>query len=117
MIPVYPTDKQKAVISMIDDIINGESVEVNEAVEASIIVKKLAGRPADTSGVISQLIINNGYLTNEIINLRNENTTLRSDIHVLKADLQKLVKIVAQMNIVPYYQDLQELKSKNGIYT
>ena len=105
------TEEEFKKIDMIGKVFTAFNTDdLKELVESEEIVAKLQGKPL-ASNVIRRIIDDNNLAHSELISLRIELQGLRTDIQMLIKPLKQLYETVPA-----YSQELQNLKSKYGVY-
>ena len=99
-------------IKLIDQVFRSLSVdEIKSILSADLIVDKLKGTESGTGPILSTL--------QSVSMLQVEISSLRSDHIVLKEDFKTALKVMqtlSQPTIPQYSSELQNLKSKYGVY-
>ena len=105
------TNDQLEKIDFIDTLFGAlDLAQIKELAETEQVVAKLKGTNLNP-GLLKRLVQENDHHSVEIMKLNG-------DIMTLKADVQNLIRAVNTLASIPtpYSQDLQNLKSKYGIY-
>jgi hypothetical protein len=104
------TIEMHAKIELLDKLFGAMSIaQLKEFTESEQVVSRLRGDEANPN-ILRNLISDNEIRTLDVM-------TLRTDVLNLKEDLKQLIKSVNTLtSTVPYSQELQNLKSKHGVY-
>jgi hypothetical protein len=104
------TIEMHAKIELLDKLFGAMSIaQLKEFTESEQVVSRLRGDEANPN-ILRNLISDNEIRTLDVM-------TLRTDVLNLKEDLKQLIKSVFVLTAtVPYSQELQNLKSKHGVY-
>ncbi len=114
MIYLMPGDTEK--FRLLDSLLRALTVdELTELVSQDLVVGKLRDQPTTTipsSGPIQSIMEAHNRLESEL-------QSLRSDLIMFKDDFKNLVRAVQTVSMpspAPYSQELNNLKSKLGVY-
>lgn len=101
--------EEKERLRVIDSMLANGSETLDKLIEAEKIIQRLQGTPEIKTGPILGLIEAHNSLSTDFQNLRNE-------VWNMKTDLSALVRAVNDLHKPVFSNDLQNLKSKHGIY-
>ena len=105
------TNDQLEKIDLLDALFGAlDVIQIKELAESEQVVAKLKGTNLNP-GLLKKLVQESEHHSVEMMRMN-------SDISILKSDVQTLIRAVNTLASipVPYSQDLQNLKSKYGIY-
>ena len=101
--------EQSEKIRLLDKFFNALSIEqIEELSESEQIVARLKGAP-EPAGVLGQLVLENSSLSTDLMNLRSE-------LYSVKTDFQTLVKLILKPYENNTINGMQFLKNRYGIY-
>lgn len=103
------TIEQTEKIRLLDRLLGALSIEqIRQLSESEEIIAKLKGTN-DNIGILQQLVSDSNTHAMELMNLRNE-------LYTMKSDLQSLIKLTLKPYEYNSANDAQSLKSKYSIY-
>jgi len=103
------TDEQFQKITLLDKLFGSVSVDqLKEFLESEQIVARLKGIE-DNPHILLNLVHDRDILM-------ADNSQNKNDIVELKHDVKELVKALNQLYSIPYNSELQNLKSRHGVY-
>jgi hypothetical protein len=114
---IYLTETQQGKVDLIDQFIDAATPEsLKEFIEPERIVARLAGTESEGT-ILKEIIRNSNSTFIELVKSNDEILRLKTELSIVKADLDSLLRSLNQTVFSPYSNtEFQTLKNRRGIY-